>query len=388
MHKHWGLEWAVENKTENVEAYIARYPVKCEFMQGFYDNDRELCARERLAKRHENDRMFLEIGSAIIDDDQDAVLDGFFGFCSGVDELNYCFGTTLLGLAVRSGTPDMLRLLLRSTRTVRRKHLYIYLELAMARPRPESALFTTILLSRLSGPDATAKKRFTTDLLEKAFRYHQRPLFDAIIHWVDTAPDNDAPPKLPIFEWAFKYLLWPEPEFKYIRHGRSHLLDRYLPYPAPRPPSTPNTLTTTPTPVIPPKPTTPVLTVLPAHHFGTHYHAHLLRARPTFVSFRTWSPRCYWSCCTQGRPPLSLTPVFLAAARGLVHWVDWLLRAGADPRHLAGDVALVDCAWSAGKRTEVAVLLGEYGWDVWRLEVGMEGGGRLVSPLAQCVTVS
>ena len=101
MHRYWRLEWVVEKEALNVATQIAHYPVDCEFMQGFYDSDRELTAGERLAKRHDNDCMFLELGSANVNDDRDAILAGFFGFCSGVDELNYCFGTTLLALAVQ-----------------------------------------------------------------------------------------------------------------------------------------------------------------------------------------------------------------------------------------------------------------------------------------------
>ncbi|KAH9861406.1 hypothetical protein J1614_011152 [Plenodomus biglobosus] len=361
MHKHWKLEWVAESKISGMEDRIAQYPVECEFIKGFYDGDKVLTARERLSQRHENDRRFLEIGSAIVNDDQDAVLTAFFGFRSGVDDLNYCFGTTLLALAVRSGTPAMLRLLLRSTTIVCRKHLYVYLRLAMARVG-ESNQFIAILLDRLSGLDNTAKKCFATTLLQKFIWDQDKAMFNAIIHWVDTS--ECGPEKLAVLEWTFNYLMWPRTTQKKAQtfcYGheriREFLNDRIPP---------------------PRYADHAVLSVVPAYYFGKTYRDQLNQWRDILTTFKDWTPTTDWSWSYAEqrlvknhvpRYPMSFTPLYLAAAKGQLIWVDWLLWAGADPRHLEGDASLLDCAWIAGKRKEVAVLLKVHGWNACDLKL-------------------
>ncbi|KAI8937921.1 hypothetical protein NX059_005604 [Plenodomus lindquistii] len=347
-----------------MEEKIVHYPVECEFMQGLYDGDRLLTTHERLSIRHENDRKFLEIGLAVVDGDIDAVLAGFFGLLSGVDDLNYCFGTTLLALAIRSGTSAMLQLLLRSTRVVRRSHLYVYLRLAMAR-QSESGQFTTILLDRLGGSDETAKHRFATDLLEKAIWGDDTGLFDVIIHWINTSAC--APKKLPVLEWAFNYLLWPR---KTGRRGRRranypwHSAERTLKFLTDRkPPGHTNYAG---------------LDVVPGHCFGRTYRELLAEWRIILTALNIWTPNTDYYWCVhekrwikrvKPRYPMSFTPLFLATAKGLLNWVDWLLWAGADPRHLEGDASLLDCARIADKVQEVAILLKIHGWDALNLEV-------------------
>jgi hypothetical protein len=61
-------------------------------------------------KRIENDSKFLEICCAIVAGDENTVLSAFYGFHSGVNDLNYYFGPTLLGFSIVRGSPDMLRL--------------------------------------------------------------------------------------------------------------------------------------------------------------------------------------------------------------------------------------------------------------------------------------
>lgn len=104
MHEHWKLDMVVEDTMFGMDKKIALFPVECEFMHGLYGQDHELTAEERLSNRRENDRKFLEISCAILNDDATAVLSAFTGFCSGVDDLNYCLGATLLGVAIKWGT--------------------------------------------------------------------------------------------------------------------------------------------------------------------------------------------------------------------------------------------------------------------------------------------
>ncbi|KAF2846782.1 hypothetical protein T440DRAFT_558009 [Plenodomus tracheiphilus IPT5] len=361
MHKQWKLEWVAENIISDMEDRIAHYPVECEFMQGLYDGDRVLTARERLDKRHENDRKFLEIGLAIVNDDEDAVLSGFSGFYSGVDDLNYCFGTTLLALAVRSGTSAMLQLLLRSTSTLCRKNLYIYLGISMARHN-DSVQFIGILLDRLCGTDNTAKHRFVTDVLEKAIWDEDAAMFYALIHWVDTS--GCAPEKLPVLEWTFNYLLWPRTTQKKAYtfccgdgRIRDFLTDRVPP---------------------PIYSDYAILSVIPEHYLGRPYLDQLESWYDILRNFKNWTPTTNMSWCyheqrlvkgAAPRPPMSFSPLYVATVKGQLIWVDWLLWAGADPRHLEGDASLLDCAWIAGKRKEVAVLLKIHGWDAWDLEL-------------------
>lgn len=46
-----------------------------------------------------------------------------------------------------------------------------------------------------------------------------------------------------------------------------------------------------------------------------------------------------------------------------------MLDVGADPRHLEGDLSILDYSWYAHGKVEVARLLLDHGWDVTNMEI-------------------
>jgi hypothetical protein len=95
------------------------------------------------------------------------------------DVINIACGHTFLGIGIEKGHLQVLRVILRETKVVRRLHLYIYLRLALK--GAEAQAFVNVLLDAVSGRD---KKRFAIELFEKAISNGNMPLFDAVVSWV------------------------------------------------------------------------------------------------------------------------------------------------------------------------------------------------------------
>lgn len=313
-------------------------PAKCDIMRGLYDVGEDCTDSERRNQRIENDFKFLSICFAIIEDDANAVLGAFYGFYSGVDEPNLCFGATILGFVVKFGSPEMLKLLLRSTKSVERKHLYKYLHLATFRSDAETA-FVTILLDRLTGFD-TAKKTVVSDLFMKAIAEENKSVFNVLINWLTKT--QDFPGMLRLFEWLFKYL---------GRFRTHEFLDNAAPTRVPL--------------------SCDCWNVIPPYQLGDGYKRHLITQFTELSSFRS-----YWyshqrinGFLRSFKEPSPPTPLFQATYQGLITWIDWLLWAGADPRNEWDEPALLDLAWLRGRRKAVAVLLRLHNWDPAKLEV-------------------
>lgn len=62
-------------------------------------------------------------------------------------------------------------------------------------------------------------------------------------------------------------------------------------------------------------------------------------------------------------------PLFDAASRGLLHWVNWLLWAGADATNKPTEESLLFWARRGGIYTEVAELLVRHGWELQTLTI-------------------
>jgi hypothetical protein len=298
--------------------------------------------------RVENDLKFLRILSVILKDDTGAVLELFPGSYIAVDDMNPYFGTTLLGFVVQCGTLAMLKVLLRSTNCVRRKHLYIYIRLAQARHENSDILIDT-LLNKVSGFDTT-KKAFTTELLGKAISTSNHILFDTVIRWFLDAPGF--PGQLRMLEGCFDAL-------KCMGSTGTGKTQQFLTYPAP--PNDARSLNSA--------------RLVPAYMLGYAYQVRLHKVfYTTKLVHSHYSPE--WESVERRqrveRLHRSPTPLFRAVTKGLMHWVDWFLWAGADPRHLEGDVGILDFAWKEGgnsKRKKVAKLLDGWGWEVNKLQV-------------------
>lgn len=198
MHQHWHLGWVLTNHTSRGRN-VLHNPLRLSEELQYHSVGETESVKEMI--RVENDARFLNILCAIVEDDQEAVLEAFHGTYIGVDDLNYCFGTTLIGFAIAHGTPRMLKLLLTSTTSVPRKHVYVYLRLAIARSG-ESGDFTSILLDRLSGFD-TAKKIFALDVLQKAISGHDTSFVPTIVRWIQNSAEF--PGRLQVMDWLIKH---------------------------------------------------------------------------------------------------------------------------------------------------------------------------------------
>jgi hypothetical protein len=188
---HWKGSWVVTHATcQDVKKGLAHY-----------DN---CTAEDGPEKRIENHRKFLELCCAVVSDDEESVLREFYDFHSGVDDLNYCFGTTLLGFAIARGTPHMLRLLLRSVNYTSIRRLEVYLRLAVARTE-DSDTMVKILLDRFTSTTDTTKHAITRTFLLHAICNNEIGVFDATVHWMAGFPNSHD--KLSILESCFDYAL-------------------------------------------------------------------------------------------------------------------------------------------------------------------------------------
>lgn len=285
--------------------------------------------------RVENDLKFLRICHGIASNDQDTVLNEFGDSYIGVDDLNLTFGTTVLGVAIAYGTPQMLELLLRSVRRPNRRHLNVYIHLAAWRFH-KSEVFVAILLDRFCGYD-TQKKGFAIGLLDKAISARNRRVVTAVMTWVTKA--RVFPNRLGVINFLYKRLS-PQDELKLLNE-------------APEPSSKARVMCLS----------------IPDFMLTPSYKTYLLE---TFdVCNRTSTPHipCWigWRESIRGVRPF---PLLFTAVRDH-RWIifSWMLWAGADPRHLEGDTGLLDWACLAGRRKEVAEIVARWGWDLEKLEI-------------------
>ena len=114
--------------------------------------------------------------------------------------------------------------------------------------------------------------------------------------------------------------------------------------------------------------------LVPPYMLGPAYQVRLHKmfytTKLVHSHYRPWGS-VYKRCRVEQRHPPQ-TPLFRAVTKGLMHWADWFLWAGVDPRHLEGDVGILDFAWKEGGdglRRKVAKLLDGWGWDVSDLQV-------------------
>ncbi|KAH7091616.1 hypothetical protein FB567DRAFT_519051 [Paraphoma chrysanthemicola] len=303
----------------------------------------------------ENNMRFLDILCAIRDDDEDTVLNAFPDSCIGVDDLNFCFGTTLIGFAIANGSLNMLKLLLRSIKTVNRKYLYVYLRLASARGA-DGQVFVDSLLDKISGTHA-AKKTLAIDLLA-ATGAKSYALFDITIRWMVGIHNFQS--QLQVLEWGFEHLL--KEDLKKYRHTNltskkdnslfePRLLKTCLNYPAPA--------------------LTPASVNIARPDYGDWSDKTTLTnlvERCLHTTLKDEFMLDGWKIlCASGAN--SLAPLFTAVALDLLHWADWLLWAGADARHLEHEIGILDIARELGKEQEVAEMVRKRGWDTGKLEV-------------------
>ncbi|KAI4613936.1 hypothetical protein J4E80_006624 [Alternaria sp. BMP 0032] len=198
MHEYWEETWLVAYWSSAAPAKVLPY----------YDN---YTINDHPEKRIENDRKFLEILYAIDADDRGAVLEAFAGFHSSVDDLNYCFGTTILAFAAKHGSREMLTLLLRSVRRLTYKQLYKYLYIAITEARNPHATID-VFLNHLAQhfKDAkgnaftsidVARRLLTQNLLLAALARWDLLVLDAICKWIDSVPTFHG--KLEMFKAIF-----------------------------------------------------------------------------------------------------------------------------------------------------------------------------------------
>ncbi|KAH7081190.1 hypothetical protein BKA63DRAFT_599567 [Paraphoma chrysanthemicola] len=361
MHHEFEIHWVVMDwcwadvpSTRDLEFFLPNTKYAQELNCVPFDSNEE----NKIDLQIVNNMRFLDILCAIREDDEDAVLNAFPDSCIGVDDLNFCFGTTLIGFTVAKESKNMLKLLLRSIKTVTRKYLYVYLRLASARGA-DGQVFVNMLLDKISGTNA-AKKSMAIDLLAVTGT-ENHALFDSTIRWVVSRHEFQG--RLQVLEWGFEHLL--KQDLKKYRHTdltcknniisfEPRLLKTCLNYPAPA--------------LAPASIDTAglkygkwndkiTLTNLVKRFLHTTLKNDLI--------FDGWKQSAILCASGASSPP----PLFTAVALDVLHWADWLLWAGADARHLEHEIGILDIARESGKKGEVAGMLRERGWDTARLEV-------------------
>jgi hypothetical protein len=316
-HHVWDLGWTLDKSvgccrccppkiSQGLGDYVSR-------QIRWFRGDGELWGRRGLSEfryiRH--DDRFLRIMYMIVKGDVAGMeSEGYWA----VDQVNIACGHTFLGLGIEKASVEMVRVLLRETKTVTRLHLYVYLRLALKREQAQT--FVNTLLDAVSGAD---KKRFAIGLFEKAISNSDIPLFDAVIGWMTTVRRWEGKQKLEVIEWCFKRVLDVR-ERKKRRHRNLDWIRRrgicvwlapvdprsFLAYPAPLPSRTADTDS----------------------------------AREKDVEEKkedSLQPH---------------RPLLRAFSLGLHNWVDWMLWAGADPSHVSGTRGTLDWTGNTLKRLE------------------------------------
>ena len=312
-------------------------------------------------KRVENDRKFLEICCAIVADEEDAVLDAFAGFHSSVDDLNYCFGTTLLGFAVSTGHTNMLQLLLRSVKSIKQEQLYKYLFIAIAeldRPKKMIGILLNHSIQHMKDTAGgnvfvrkdVARRILIKDLLISAKAKRDKRVFDEIYKWMERVPNFHG--KLVIYEAFFNQSLYDENPCVYLPKldTLSKQIDKI---PGPR-------------------------AAIPAYYLKKSYQRQLDKKFSDVYRDGRWMLPHRWGGYRDSNVPgycmsggssigrmkyIKLTsPLFKAVANKSLDWADRLLWAGADAGCQEDGVGLLDVAWNAKIRLEVAQLVYAHGW--------------------------
>lgn len=355
MHEYWKESWVVAHATSADGAkHLPHY-------DGYtVDDDPET--------RVENDCKFLRICCAIDVEDENTILELFAGFRSSVDDLNYCFGTTLLGFATCTGRQNALRLLLRSVKDMKQKQLYTYLSIAVLESQRKDII--DILLNHCTqhmkdkaGGNAflrkdVARRILVQDLFIAATTKGNQRVFNAVYEWMESIPNFYG--KRSIFEGFFARTL------------KDKTFGKFLP-PL-------NTLSTSSNRAL------GTLAIIPAHHFGVAYQRRVQRKFTHVVRDEGWiyvcsrgSKRTYAALWTVSRVSIlnrsmfmsmfMSSPLFVAVKNGWLDWVDRLLYAGADPGLEEGGVGLLDLAlkgqWgreNVRRRKEVAQLMYAHDW--------------------------
>lgn len=414
MHELWNLSWVVAHNRQNYPEHQARMRRHCQFLSGRWAglSDTDAAAIKR---RTEHDTCFLRIALHIIADEQDAALQLFFPtFFVDPDELNYCFGTTIPAVAVRLGTEMLIQRLLEKAPTTSEQKLAVYLRIAGRRPQPESCAVSVLLLDHfqdIASTHAVLLQRIFFKAIRVA-QYEDRPaysqradvkitrrdskaVFDNVMQWMASKPA--VPGMLPVLQECYIRLSdrWgmPGKEDKHRRlfdQGTSSIEIRSM----------------------------SVWNMLPPFMYGAYYRQ--TATREVVHACRSWQTHRFgclcrdwdrWAnCVCRTMPPDRCTcslrlhghclpdyerarpgkPLFDAASRGLHHWVEWLLWAGADPRNNPIEESLLFWARHCGIQNEVAGLLVRHGWDLSALTTSLPAstsslGANRAAPFAERV---
>jgi len=391
MHELWNLSWVVAHNRKNYREHQARIRRCCSFLSGQWASlsDTDVAA---IRRRTEHDIYFLKIALHIIADERDAALQLLFptSFVDP-DELNYCFGTTILGVAVRWGTETLIQRLLGKVPTTSEQNLGVYLRIAGRRPQPESYAISALLLEQFQDIASTRAvllqrtffKAIRVAQFEDRQHYPQKPdvlitrrdskaVFDNVMQWMASKPAAHG--MLAVIQECYLRLCDRRGMFG-KEEERRHLLNQG----------------TSTAHEEPPRPQY----FIPAFLYGAYYrHA---ATREVVRACRSWekylfncpcresedgancacretpSNRCtcytrlhgyclpYYHRDERAKPGRILVD---AASRGLLHWVDWLLWAGADATNRGFNESLLFWARRGGIHNEVAGLLVRHGWDL------------------------
>lgn len=402
MHELWNLSWVVAHNRKNYCEHQARIRRHCQFMSGKWASLSDTDAAA-IRRRTAHNTCFLRVAMHIIADEQNAALQWLSPTSSvDPDELNYCFGTTILGVAVQWGSEVLIRRLLERVPTTNEQTLGVYLRIAGRRSQPESYAISALLLKHFRDIASTRavllqriffkairvaqyedRKSFSqkTDVI--VMRRDSKAVFDNVLRWVGSKPAVHG--MLPVLQDCYLRLSdrWGMPGKE---HKRQHLFDQGT--------SSPGSQSTAPQDLIPAfmygryyRHATTKEVVQACRQWETHFFncpcpnidygsscacRHMLSKRCTcftrLLGYRL--PDYEWA-----RPGKIL---FEAASRGLIHWVDWLLWAGADASNKPIEESLLFWARRGKIQNEVARLLVRHGRDLTALTVCTRpsGGSR------------
>lgn len=388
MHELWNLSWVVAHNRKNYCEHHARVKKRCQFMSGKWASLSDTDAAA-ISRRTEHNTCFLRVAMHIIADEQDFASQ-LLSQTSSVDpdELNYCFGTTILGVAVRWGSEVLIRWLIERVSTTNEQTLGVYLRIAGQRTQPESYVITALLLERFQAIASTravllqriffkairvAQHEDRLNFPQKAditiLRRDSKAVFDNVLRWVGSKPA--VPGMLSVLQDCYLRLSdrWGMPGNE---DKRRRLFNQ----------GTTNPDSQSITPQNP----------IPEFMCGRYYrHAATKEVVRASRSWKTHFFNCpcpkidYGSSCACRHMPSKRCTCFTkllgyrlpdyewarpgkilfeAASRGLIHWVDWLLWAGADATNKPIEESLLFWARRGKIQNEVAQLLVRHDRDL------------------------
>lgn len=375
-HHQWQLEWLVIHDTQKTDVKMKQYFQQLNIDKGSGDESKHPKKLDYHECRIETDRKFLALCLAIASCDITAMLTELTEYHINLDDVNFCFGNTILAYAVQCGNLEVIALLLSRVPKIRPKHLAIYIQTALTSRHPSTKTID-ILLSRFSGrgtqsrttfvykilqmypqivrgtwpplptiticmlfekisSQGTTRTNFATAMLEKSYLARDGTTFNAVLAWMATTSCRDFPDRLHIIEHVW-----------HITTSQMHYPFKIIPVPDKAPVQD-----------------CACGAALPPVNRESDDDDN-----DDDVIFESWLYRRRHQKKRRYKPvPKGIVFQVIQKIRS-IEWLDWFLWAGADPRHFEGQASVLEVADKVGNKSHVVQLLHKHGWECGKLEM-------------------